>query len=67
MLIYCTFGLGYIVMEGTNNTLSPIYGIGTARDITDRFAFAFEANIQQVEYYTVGSVSVGMNYSFDIL
>lgn len=68
--VYGTFGFGYMVMQGSSNLVSPVYGFGVVRDITDVFAIVTELNFQDVYKaggdYNIVNLSVGVIYSFDL-
>ena len=64
--IYGTLGLGYMVMQGTTNGISPVYGFGIAKDISRSWAVMSELNFQNIKSQTIVNLSVGVIYSLDI-
>ena len=69
-LLYGTIGLANLFIDNAASQISPVYGFGFARDITNSFAIITEINFQDVwkavGHYNIANFSVGLIYSFDI-
>ena len=69
-LVYTTLGIANMFVKNKNGYLSPVYGFGVARDISNRFAIVTELNFQDINMngkrYNIANASVGLIFNFDL-